>query len=280
MLTAVRHCHALGIAHRDIKLENVLLNKAGVIKLIDFGLAHTYPRADDKSIDRSEKLFDVCGSHSYAAPEVLAADRRRGLGYDGFAADAWSLGVSLFCLIAGFLPLDRASDRDWRFRKRRDEQAADPSASATAIVHRWYGRNTAYISPEIVDLLDSLLLIDPKKRMTLDSAAEHPWVQELTLEPSAVISQSTSDETAFAGPDSYDDFFDERPVYRSARHAPPYDADHAAANDAMMHYDDDDEMPNYLSAPASSMEMGAATPMLARQTGNINLLLVETGFVD
>jgi len=220
MLKAVRYCHSYGVAHRDIKPENVLLDKANVIKLIDFGLAHSYPRADDKSIDRSEQLYDVCGSHSYAAPEVLAANKRLGHGYDGFACDAWSLGVTLFCLVAGFLPLERASDRDWRYCKLRDEQATDPSASTTAIVHRWYSRPCAYLSAEMIDLLDKLLLIDPKKRISLDDAVDHPWVRELKLEPPPVSADSSEErkrsaEAALAIDDDDDDDSYERPVYRS-----------------------------------------------------------------
>merc|ERR1719240_432979 len=133
MLDGVAYCHLAGIAHRDLKLENVLLNKAGVVKLIDFGLSHVYPRLADGSVDRSKPLKDVCGSKSYAAPEVLAA-----AGYDGFAADMWSLGVCLFAMLSGFFPLDEASVNDWRYPKLGEAQAS--GKSTTHAIYTWYRR--------------------------------------------------------------------------------------------------------------------------------------------
>ena len=60
------------MAHRDLKLENVLLNEVGgsKVKIIDFGLAHVYPKTATGAVDRSTPLVDMCGSPSYCAPEV------------------------------------------------------------------------------------------------------------------------------------------------------------------------------------------------------------------
>merc|ERR550514_965887 len=126
MLDGLAYCHLAGVAHRDLKLENVLLNEAGALKLIDFGLSHVYPRlADGVSVDRSKPLRDVCGSKSYAAPEVLASK-----GYDGFAADMWSIGVCLFAMLSGFFPLDEAATGDWRYPKLCEAQARRASTVA------------------------------------------------------------------------------------------------------------------------------------------------------
>merc|ERR1711908_249506 len=97
----------------DLKLENVLLNDAGVLKLIDFGLSHQYARdAKTGEIDRSRPITGFCGSKSYAAPELLA-----GAFYDGYQADMWSIGVCLFGLLNGFFPVDEAKPSDWRYTK-------------------------------------------------------------------------------------------------------------------------------------------------------------------
>merc|ERR1719450_1504017 len=142
MLDGVAYCHLAAVAHRDLKLENVLLNEQGALKLIDFGLSHVYPRQADGSVDRSKPLRDVCGSKSYAAPEVLG-----GRGYDGFAADMWSLGVCLFAMLSGFFPLDEASNNDWRYPKLLEAQRSKRSTTVT--VYGWYKRSPKHLSPEI-----------------------------------------------------------------------------------------------------------------------------------
>ena len=83
LISGTAHCHTHGVAHRDIKLENVLLNEQGVVKLIDFGLSHQYTMDSSGKPDRSKLIEGFCGSKSYAAPEVLV-----GKGYDGFAGPA------------------------------------------------------------------------------------------------------------------------------------------------------------------------------------------------
>merc|ERR1719482_1186204 len=169
LLDGVAYCHLAGVAHRDLKLENVLLTDAGVLKLIDFGLSHVYPRLADKvTVDRSKPLNDVCGSKSYAAPEVLGQK-----GYDGFAADMWSLGVCLFAMLSGFFPLDEASANDWRYPKLVEAQKQGKSTTAT--VYGWYKRSTKHLSAEVIHLLDGLLTINPQKRLTMEDVRAHPW---------------------------------------------------------------------------------------------------------
>jgi len=65
LLAGVAHCHARGVAHRDLKLENVLLSKAGQVKVIDFGLSHVYQRDANGQLDRSTPLKRLVGSKSY-----------------------------------------------------------------------------------------------------------------------------------------------------------------------------------------------------------------------
>ena len=94
-------CHVswlLQIVHRDVKLENILLDCNHAIKLIDFGLA--------ANITPSSKLKVHCGSPSYAAPEIVA--RRL---YDGPPVDVWSLGVVLYGMICGHLPFHATDNK-------------------------------------------------------------------------------------------------------------------------------------------------------------------------
>ena len=199
MLDGLNYCHLAGVAHRDLKLENVLLTSEGVVKLIDFGLSHVYPV--DRStgvtiVDRSTPLRDVCGSKSYAAPDVLAAQ-----GYDGFAADIWSLGVCLFAMLSGFFPLDEASVNDWRFTKLQDAQRAGHSTVAS--IYGFYKRTAKHLSSTVINLLDHLLQIDPSQRITMAQVREHPWVTGKPTEP--------KDQGSYTTHDIVDD---EGPVYR------------------------------------------------------------------
>ena len=142
----------------------------------------------------------MCGSKSYAAPEVLS-----GAGYDGFLADVWSLGVCLFAMLSGFFPLDEASNNDWRYGKLIEQQKK--GRSTTKSVYAWYKRSCTHLSAPVVALLDGMLAIDPKERLTMPAVLSHPWLKEA-----------------------------EEPVYRGA-------ADQGSYN--MMGEVDDDEGPRY-----------------------------------
>lgn len=86
------YCHQRNVTHRDIKLENILLNEAkNQVKLIDFGFSTCIP--NDKKI----KLF--CGTPSYMAPEIVSKKE-----YCGPPADVWALGVLMFALLCGRFP--------------------------------------------------------------------------------------------------------------------------------------------------------------------------------
>ena len=175
MVEGVAFCHLAGVAHRHLKLENVLLNEQGVVKIVDFQFSHVYPCAADKSVDRTKRLHDRCGSQSYAAPHVLA-----GTDYDGFEADMWSLGVCIFAMLACFFPLDEATGSDSRFGKLMETQRG--GHSTVAAIYSWYERQVP-LSPEAVHMIDGLLTIDPSKRMTMEQLRQHPWIVGTKLIP-------------------------------------------------------------------------------------------------
>lgn len=90
LMQAVAHCHRLGVAHRDVKPDNILFDEENRLKLADFGSADTFKEG--------EPMSGVVGTPHYVAPEVLA-----GRDYNE-KVDVWSAGVVLYQMLAGFLP--------------------------------------------------------------------------------------------------------------------------------------------------------------------------------
>ncbi len=85
--------HRLNIVHRDLKPENILLDANYNMKIIDFGLSNLY--------EEGALLGTACGSPCYAAPEMIAGKK-----YKGLMVDIWSAGVILFAMLCGYLPFD------------------------------------------------------------------------------------------------------------------------------------------------------------------------------
>lgn len=139
-----------------------MLDAEGNIKISDFGLATLYigDSSSEGSAQRTELLHTTCGTPNYVAPEVLASH-----GYDGMMADVWSIGVILFVLIAGYLPFEEKTMAAL-FSKIKAADFVYPSS----------------FPPMLRSLLDGILVVDPKQRLTLSQVKTHPWVTEPLVE--------------------------------------------------------------------------------------------------
>ncbi|KAI7849641.1 hypothetical protein BDC45DRAFT_539908 [Circinella umbellata] len=146
LVDAIRYCHERNIVHRDLKLENILIDAEQNARICDFGFAR---HADDKQL-----LETFCGSLAYSAPEVISQKR-----YTGPETDIWSLGIILYTLLAGELPFDDDSE----IIMRRKIIALDYHIPS-------------YFSPEAHNLIDNILKLDPKERLTMDQIVNHPWL--------------------------------------------------------------------------------------------------------
>eukprot|EP00611_Tribonema_gayanum_P016801 TRINITY_DN2921_c0_g1_i4.p1 TRINITY_DN2921_c0_g1~~TRINITY_DN2921_c0_g1_i4.p1 ORF type:complete len:843 (-),score=157.03 TRINITY_DN2921_c0_g1_i4:998-3451(-) len=91
ILQAVEYLHVREIVHRDLKLENILLDEARNVKLVDFGFA--------TSVAQGRRLHVFCGTPSYIAPEII-----KRTDYAGKPVDIWSLGIVLYALLCGCFP--------------------------------------------------------------------------------------------------------------------------------------------------------------------------------
>ncbi|CDW78707.1 protein kinase domain containing protein [Stylonychia lemnae] len=96
---SVRYLHSQNICHRDLKLENILVDDRNNVKLIDFGFSICTPP------DQKLKIF--CGTPSYMAPEIVLKKD-----YCGFSTDVWSLGIILFVILSGNYPFKGQNERD------------------------------------------------------------------------------------------------------------------------------------------------------------------------
>lgn len=94
LIGAIDFCHSLGVYHRDLKLQNLLIDDTDNLKVSDFGLS-----ALRESLGPDGLLHATCGTPSYIAPEII-----NNKGYDCATADVWSCGVILFVLLASYLP--------------------------------------------------------------------------------------------------------------------------------------------------------------------------------
>ncbi|RHZ28093.1 hypothetical protein DYB26_001789 [Aphanomyces astaci] len=148
--SAVAHLHSIGVAHRDLSLENVLLDAHDTCYVCDFGLA------------TSVKVYcdDTVGKHFYMAPEVV-----RGGHYDPSQADIWSLGIMLFMLVTGAPMCMSASARDSRFKYYTKHGLAD-------LLKSW---NMA-VDAQAMDLLEKMLRVNPAERVTMPQVLSHAYM--------------------------------------------------------------------------------------------------------
>lgn len=168
LVQAVQHCHARGVIHRDIKLENIMLcaEDPDAIKLIDFGLASVVGTGANGQ-PNGTTLYEAVGTKSYRAPELTRS------GYVGPPVDIWAMGITLFSLASGFFPLDRADDSDWRFARLKQDQQR--GLGACDAIYGMYKRACPF-SAALREMLDAMLSILPGSRICLDDLAAHRWL--------------------------------------------------------------------------------------------------------
>uniref|UniRef100_M4BC31 Protein kinase domain-containing protein n=1 Tax=Hyaloperonospora arabidopsidis (strain Emoy2) TaxID=559515 RepID=M4BC31_HYAAE len=148
--------HASGVAHRDLSLENVLLND-GQVKICDFGL----------STEAHECPSEPVGKFYYMAPEVM--EKGGGL-YDPKAADVWSLGVLLFILLTGSPLFVEEKTRASTFRILQ-------KYGVGKILELWGFHQ--YVSKSTIKFLTLLLQVEPLRRVSAEDVAHHPLLQTL-----------------------------------------------------------------------------------------------------
>ncbi|OIV95291.1 hypothetical protein TanjilG_07447 [Lupinus angustifolius] len=151
LIDGVSYCHNKGVFHRDLKLENVLVDDKGNIKITDFGLS-----ALPQHLREDGLLHTTCGSPNYVAPEILANK-----GYDGATSDAWSCGVILYVILTGYLPFD---DRNIAVLYQK-------IFKGDVQIPKWLSLGAQNMIKRVLDP-------NPKTRITMAEIKEDPWFKE------------------------------------------------------------------------------------------------------
>ncbi|RLM99426.1 hypothetical protein C2845_PM06G32480 [Panicum miliaceum] len=153
LISGVSYCHSMQICHRDLKLENTLLDgsTAPRLKICDFGyskssLLHSQPKS-------------TVGTPAYIAPEVLMKNK-----YNGKISDVWSCGVTLYVMLVGGYPFEDPEDPK-NFRKTI-QKIMGAQYAVPDYVH---------ISPECRDLLSRIFVVEANLRITIPQIKSHPW---------------------------------------------------------------------------------------------------------
>uniref|UniRef100_V5EXJ8 non-specific serine/threonine protein kinase n=1 Tax=Kalmanozyma brasiliensis (strain GHG001) TaxID=1365824 RepID=V5EXJ8_KALBG len=178
---AVAYVHSKGIVHRDLKLENILLDERCNVKLGDFGFTREF---------EAKRLMDTfCGTTGYAAPEMLSGQK-----YTGAEVDVWSLGVILYALLCGALPFDDDDESVMKDKILRGDFEIPES-----------------LSEEAHNLVTSILQQDPTKRPSIHSILTHPWFMKTMVH----TPMSTVEEDEKAA-----DYFDSKHASQATASAP------------------------------------------------------------
>ncbi|ORZ00555.1 kinase-like domain-containing protein [Syncephalastrum racemosum] len=163
MLNGVEYLHeTMGIAHRDLKLDNMMLDERGVVKLIDFGCSVVIKYPYESKVHRSK---GVCGSDPYIAPEQYTQPE-----YDARLTDLWSCGIVFICMSIRRFP--------WRLPRPSQDQSFKNFVSKTA---KGAERLFKLLPRESRPILSRILEPDPLKRCTLQDVLNDPWVAQIPM---------------------------------------------------------------------------------------------------
>ncbi|KAK4520228.1 Oxidored_FMN domain-containing protein [Mucor velutinosus] len=161
LLNGLEYLQSMGIAHRDIKLDNLVLDHLGILKIIDFGCSTVYKYPFENTITHTKGIY---GSDPYIAPEQYTQPT-----YDPRLSDIWSCGIVFLCMTIRRFP--------WRIPR-----LTDPSFRAYATNQNQQQFRLLKLLPrEARPVMAGILDIDPTRRSNLQTVLADKWVQQIDV---------------------------------------------------------------------------------------------------
>ena len=151
IIKGLQYIHKKKIVHRDIKLDNVLIDLTNTVKICDFGVC--------RILQPGDVMYEHCGTPAYIAPEIFKDE-----GYEGFSCDIWSAGVTLYYMLAGVQP----------FKANKIEDLKE-------IILKGQFEKIEEVSDEANDLIKGMLELNPNKRFTIEDILKHPWLKNVNI---------------------------------------------------------------------------------------------------
>jgi len=172
LVEGVEYIHCQGFAHRDLKLENLLLDECFSMKIADFGFS---------CVLDNRKRRGVIGTKPYMAPEIIRMQH-----CDLVSCDIFAIGVTLFTLVAGFFPFECASKENRKYQlieeENWDEFWKSQEESSTK-------ENPIRFSRSFKSLFERLVCSSPEKRLTTNQIKASEWYKRASLAPNIVRAQ-------------------------------------------------------------------------------------------
>ncbi|OAD08102.1 hypothetical protein MUCCIDRAFT_134876, partial [Mucor lusitanicus CBS 277.49] len=162
LLNGLSYMQSMGLAHRDLKLDNLVLDERGIVKIIDFGCAvvNKYPHET-----RVHKSKGICGSDPYIAPEQFTEPD-----YDARLTDLWSCAIVFICMSIRRFP--------WRLPRPEKDQSyknfVTPSTLGAEKLFKMLPRESRPIMKRI-------LTPNPLERCTLEQVLDDEWVKNIPM---------------------------------------------------------------------------------------------------
>ncbi|KAG4305398.1 hypothetical protein PORY_000954 [Pneumocystis oryctolagi] len=185
ILQAVDYIHSLGLAHRDLKLDNLMMNENGIVKLIDFGSATVFRYSEN-----FVKASGIVGSDPYLAPEVCTEEY-----YNPQPVDIWSIAIIFCCMILCKFPwkVPRMSDSSFREfamgKMDNGNNDIDYLMSAPTVMIgepflpnvRGPLRLLRLLPRETRSTIQGMLEIDSKYRWTMEQITQQSWIKHAEM---------------------------------------------------------------------------------------------------